>query len=189
MAASGISFENLIGIYNNRDKYVAVALRYLQDQEKAKDIFSESYASLLERREMLPDDPVKMSIYLMQTVKHKCLNEIKKDSVRNGKRRSITEEDINLLSDDNVTRHIIEKDIHKALKAAGLKMDKLTFDIYIYSRIEGLSHKELAEKFGITQNRVAKEIMKAGKVMEKVFKEYMHIFVMFMQLFPIYGSE
>ena len=189
MDETGISFDNLMKIWSDKEKYISVAKRYLQDSEKAKDIFSDSFAALLERREQLPDDAVKMSIYLMQTVKHKCLNELKRDYARLERRAAITEEDMLLLAEDNVTRHIIERDIMAAMQTAGLKIDKFTFDIYVASRVGGLSHKELSEKFAVTQNRIAKEIMKAGKIMEVLLKDYMHIFILFLMLFGLAGNE
>lgn len=39
MAETGISFDNLMKIWSDKEKYISVAKRYLQDSEKAKDIF------------------------------------------------------------------------------------------------------------------------------------------------------
>lgn len=170
------SYKVITDLYQDRDKFVSVAFRYLQNTEKARDVFSNSFASLLEKKDTLPDDPVKLRVYLMQTVKHKCLNELKHDMVRQ-KRENIYRMDSSLLADDNVTRNIIEKDIVRLLGDASLKMNRQAFDIYISSRFDGMSHKELAELYGITPNKVAKEIMKAGKIIERAMMDYLKIII------------
>ena len=72
--------------------------------------------------------------------------------------------------------------MRELMRNAGVKMKKLTFDIYVMSRFAGLSHKEIAEQYGITRNRVAKEIIKAGKVMEMLVSRYLHLLVLAVQL-------
>lgn len=44
MAESGLSSDILVGLYADRDRFIAVAFRYLQDMERAKDVFSDCYA-------------------------------------------------------------------------------------------------------------------------------------------------
>ena len=39
MASTGLSNDVLIGLYADKEKYVSVAFSYLQDMEKAKDVF------------------------------------------------------------------------------------------------------------------------------------------------------
>ena len=121
--------------------------------------------------------------YLMQTLKHRCLNEIRKDTVRQTTFRNLYDTDIDRLSDDNISRRILEKDIYAILADAGLKMEKLTYDIYVSSRIGGLSHKEIAKLYGLTTGRVAKEIMKATGIMDSVLKKYFLILMLLAMLY------
>ena len=164
------------------ERYVTVAFSYLHDREKARDIFSDCYAYILERRDVLDGDLAGMKGYLMQAVRHRCLDELRKDSVRQAAFRNLCREDEEYLADDNVTRRMEESDVRELMRNAGVKMKKLTFDIYVMSRFAGLSHKEIAEQYGITRNRVAKEIIKAGKVMEMLVSRYLHLLVLAVQL-------
>lgn len=58
-------------------------------------------------------------------------------------------------------------------------MGRRTFDIYTSCRIGELSHRELSKLFGITPNKVAKEIMKASAIMEKIISDYLKIIILF----------
>lgn len=183
MASTGLSNDVLIGLYADKEKYVSVAFSYLQDMEKAKDVFSDAFAYVYERKGTLDGDLPGMKAYLMQTLKHRCLNEIRRDTVRQTTFRNLYDTDIDMLSDDNISRRILEKDIYAILADAGLKMEKLTYDIYVSSRIGGLSHKEIAKLYGLTTGRVAKEIMKATGIMDFVLKKYFLILMLLAMLY------
>ena len=84
-------------------------------------------------------------------------------------------EDESLIPELDSMLQTAEKDIEDILDRAGTRMKRMTFDILVSSRLDGLSHKEIAEKYGISQGRVAKEIMHAMKIMKKLFKDYLHV--------------
>ena len=180
----GRTAELFFALYQEKDRYISVAMSYIQDMEKARDIVSmekardivsDSFAYMLERRESLPDDLPRLKGYLMLTVKHRCLDALKHLAARENALKNLYEADMEMLGNDNVTERIMEKDIEDILDRAGARMKRMTFDILVSSRLDGLSHKEIAEKYGITRGRVAKEIMHAMKIMEKLFKDYLHV--------------
>ncbi len=121
----------------------------------------------------------KMKIYMMQSIKHRCFDELKRDTVRQNTLKNLYDTDISLLSEDNVSQRIIENDFYKIIRNAGLKMKKFTMDIYTSSRLGDLSHKEIAALYNISTNRVAKEITKASKIMDTIIKDYLHVTVVF----------
>ena len=168
-----LTLDVLIPLYNEKERYVILADCYLNDREKAKDIVSDSFAYLLEHKDTLPDHPAQIKSYLLQVVKHKCLNEIKREGIKQNTYRNMYEIDVSVLSDDNVTRHIAESDVREIFSIAGGRMKDLTFQIYTSSRFGGLSHKELAKLYGITVNRIAKEISKENKIMGLIVKHYL----------------
>lgn len=174
---SGKRQDLVFSLYQERDRYIAVALSYVQDMEKARDIVSDSFAYLLEKLPVLPDDKSRIRAYLMLTVKHKCLDHLKHLAVKENALKNLYETDIEFLGNDNVTERIMERDIEEILSHAGTRMKRMTFDILVSSRLDGLSHKEIAEKYGISQGRVAKEIMHAMKIMKKLFKDYLHVII------------
>lgn len=181
MEAEGLSNDMLVSLYEDRERYVALAFRYIGDKEKARDIFSECFAYIFGRRQELSGDLPQMKAYMMQTVKCRCLDHIRLDSARRTSLKRLYEADEELLAEDTVSRKIAEWDLNKMLDAAGVRMDKLTFDVYVSSRLGGFPHKDIARIYGITQNRVAKEIMKAERIFRKIVKEYLHVFVIIIQ--------
>lgn len=171
----------LLSLYSEKERYVLLANHYLDDMEKAKDIVSESFIYMLEHKETISGDRARVRGYLLQTIKHKCLNELKREEVKQNVYRNMHDIDISILSDDNVTRHIANSDIHAILRMAGSRMKDRTLEIYTSSRLGGLSHKELAKIYGVTANHIAKEISKANKVMEMVIRNYFHVIVLIIQ--------
>ena len=63
--------------------------------------------------------------------------------------------------------------MREIMRLAGGRMKDLTLDIYTSSRFGGLSHKELAKLYGMTVNRIAKEISKANKIMGLIVRHYL----------------
>ncbi len=167
--------ELFFALYQEKDRYISVAMSYIQDMEKARDIVSDSFAYMLERKESLPEDLPRLKGYLMLTVKHRCLDALKHLAARENALKNLYEADMEMLGNDNVTEKIMERDMEWLLAQAGVRMKRQTFDILVSSRLEGMSHKEIAGKFGISEGRVAKEIMQAMKVLKKLFKDYLHI--------------
>ena len=174
---NGLSMNTFIPLYREKERYILLAFHYLNDMEKAKDIVSDSFIYLLEHRESLDDNPLKMKGYLLQTIKHKCLNELKRNRIREIAYKNILEVKMSVLSDESLTWNIAEKDIREVLRLAGGKMKKETLDIYVSSRFGDLSHKELSKLYGMTVNRIAKEISKASKIMHEIVRKYLHIII------------
>lgn len=181
MEAEGLSNDMLVSLYEDRERYVALAFRYLGDKEKARDIFSECFAYVFGRRGELSGDLPGMKAYLMRTVKCRCLDELRLDTARKASLKSLYEADAELLAEDTVSGKVARLDLNRMLDAAGMRMDKLTFDVYVSSRLGGFPHKDIARMYGITQNRVAKEIMKANRIFLKIVREYLHVIVFFIQ--------
>lgn len=179
MENRGLSQELIIKLYmENVERFISIAFRYLGDREKARDIVSECYEYIIKRKESLTGGMAEIKTYLFLMVKSKCLDEIRIDTARKENLKNLYEADLGRLSDDNVSRKMIEWDIRKVLEKAGMKMSKRTFDIYVSSRFGGLSHKELAKLYGVAQSRVAKDISKANKIVQMVVKEYLHIIIL-----------
>ena len=145
-----MSDDILLGLYRERERYIAVAFRYLQDREKARDVFSDSYAYVLEHRHTLTGDLTKMKIYLMQTVKHKCLDAMRHDDAARKACANLYENSIRMLPGDNITQNVIRQDIYTLIRDTGNKISRRTLDIYVSRKFHGLSHKELAGRIGRT---------------------------------------
>lgn len=167
--------DTVLSLYREKERYILLANHYLNDMEKAKDIVSDSFIYMLEHKETISGDKARIKGYLLQIVKHKCLNALKREEIKQNVYRNMYDIDISILSDDNVTRHIANSDIKAILRIAGSRMKDRTLEIYTSSRIKGLSHKELSKMYGMTVNHIAKEISKANKIIEMVIKNYLHV--------------
>ena len=180
MENQGLSNDVIITLYTeNVERFESIAFRYLRDREKARDIVSECYEYVLNRKDSLSGSLAEMKTYLLLMIKDRCLNEIRLDTARRERLKDLFEADSDRLSDDNVSRRMVEWDMRKVLETAGSKMQKRAFDIYVSGKIGGLSYKELAKLYGVTQNRVSKDMYKANKIIQTVIRDYLHIITVF----------
>ena len=77
---------------------------------------------------------------------------------------------LNVLSDDNVTRRIAENDMREIMRLAGGRM------------------KDLTKIYGLTVNRIAKEITKANRIMELLVRNYLDIIPVVFLLTAVFSA-
>lgn len=177
MAEKG-QFDIITNLYKERNRYIDIACSFIHDRDAAKDIISDCYIALLEHPQchLLDADAIKGFMY--RSVKNRCLNELKRLSVKEIVYHNLHNAEIRYASDDSTTRRIIRNDIKSCLDEAGLKMKKRTFDIFVSSRVAGLSNKELAQLYNLSKGQISKELSKASEIMEAVFSKYLYILLL-----------
>lgn len=78
--------------------------------------------------------------------------------------------------------------MREIIRLAGGRMKDLTLEIYTSSRFGGLSRKELAKIYGLTVNRIAKEITKANRIMELLVRNYLDIIPVIFLLTAVFSA-
>ncbi len=140
----------------------AHALKYLKDVDDAKEIVHQAFIKLWETRQTI-DMNQNVRAYLYMTVTNLSLNYI-----RDNKKFVSTEEVFDWNVRPESFEDLAEKnELTEALIAAVDSLPPKMRQIFVLSRFDGLSHKEIAQKLGISVKTVENQIGRALKKLRK----------------------
>lgn len=141
---------------------------YLGDTAVSEDMVQEIFVYLWENRKTLS---IQGSIksYLFQSVKHKCLNELKHLKVKERHRSYIHQsewhdKDVHLLFETAEIREIIQQKIEQ--------MPAKRREVYQKSRVEGLTYQQIAQELNLSIKTVENHM---GLALQYLRKELKHL--------------
>ena len=133
---------------------VYFANQYLKNEDESIEIVNDSFMAIWERRESLKlDDSVKA--YLYTTVRNKCLNTIKRV---NPEQYSHDVSTISLGSAITVQHDMEAEETAEKLNKAIEKLPPRCKEVFLLSRKEGLSYKQIAQALDLTVKTVENQI-------------------------------
>jgi RNA polymerase sigma-70 factor (ECF subfamily) len=135
------------------------AAKALRGKQEAEDVVQDVFLSLWNRRKELNIEG-SLAAYLQTSIRYKAIHYIEKNITRRDYLALLTETAVNTLPDSvEMQLHLkeIQQTIHQVVAGMPPKMQ----EVYRLSRQEHLSHKEIAEKLGITTETVKKHIQHA----------------------------
>lgn len=173
-------FEILFRTYYKR--LCAYAVSFVSQNDLAEDIVTDVFLKLWEKRETL-NVPESVSSYLFQSVKNSCINYLNREKNR---KNTISENEINLLnlkikypvSDKYPLTDLIGQELEEKIRTEIEKLPEQCREIFYLSRFEELSHKEIAEKLGISENTVKVQIYRALIKLRAGLKDYLPILIL-----------
>jgi RNA polymerase sigma-70 factor (ECF subfamily) len=175
-----IDFENIYLAYFSKMKYFAKI--YILSDEEAENIVQDVFMDLWKRRDVLTM-PVNLIAYLFTSVKNKCLNYLRHQTVHQEASVQIQKEhhlamkaSLNSLEifDQNV---FLEEDMTKVLEKALGSLSERCRRIFIMNKIEGKKQKEIAAELGISVNTVETQMGMAYKKLRNELKDYLPLFL------------
>ena len=165
MALSETEFEKL---FKTKFKPLAIyAYKYLKDTDLAKEIVHQAFIKLWQNRQNI-DMNNNVSAYLYRTVNNLSLNYIR-DRKKFVSTEEIFEWDVAPTDFENIA---VRNEVTQAIVAAIDKLPPKMREVFILSRYENMSHKEIAQKLGISTKTVENQINKALKRLRKDLKIY-----------------
>lgn len=181
MSPHKITSEELLSLNESKSGYVLLALSYLNDRAQAEDIFQESLLYMLENMATIEVNDIRW--YFSRVILNKCLYHLRqaRNQARirdNMKNAAIISENISILSDIASEVTVFNADLDGCLDECRRSLSPQAYDIFIDSKIGGLSYKDIAEKYGITMRRVTSEMQCALAVFRRVFRDYWFLFVL-----------
>lgn len=155
----------------------AQAVSYVSELDIAQSLVQDCFIKLWEKR--LESGCIEnLSSYLSLMVRNQCIDYLRKQkSLTELHKKSYTEEETDGASDALIYREFEEK-----LVAALANLPERTRIAFEYSRFEGLSYHEIAEKMGISTKAVEALISRALKILRLELKEYLPIAIMLYKL-------
>lgn len=173
-----LTSEDIRSIYTERTRYLMIARSYVHDDAATEDIFHDGMLFLLENRDRLEIQNIRP--YFMRIIISRCLNHLsqrrRQGEIREGIRETILEyESVAVNSGRSGDRMALMSEMEDRLEECRRQLSPLCYDIFMASRLSGLSHKEIADRFGVTARQVNTEMQKALKVFRGEFKEYLNL--------------
>jgi RNA polymerase sigma-70 factor (ECF subfamily) len=148
-------------------KYLVVtAYQYVKEDHLAKDMVQEIFCDLWHRREEVTIDNPKA--FLRQSVVYKCLATIRKNSRVNLEEDSLT---IQNESKKYVDEEVSFNEVNAFIKKVVSELPERCREVFELSRYEQLSHKEIAERLGISKKTIENQMTKALKTLRNALKE------------------
>lgn len=165
IAGDESTFTAVYELYS--EKVYRLAYRFLKDKDQSEEIVQETFINFWLGREKL-DPGGDLWLYLYVISKRQSLNSLRKIG------RSLVLVDkllqqigeLQNTTEENIITHDLEHYIEKAI-------DKLPHQqqlVFKLSRIEGLSHKEIADQLQISPNTVKNHMAEALKTLKKHLK-------------------
>ncbi|MGV8092665.1 MAG: RNA polymerase sigma-70 factor [Mangrovibacterium sp.] len=179
-------FEILFRTYYMR--LCAYAAGFVSQNDLAEDIVTDVFLKLWERRETLSISE-SVSSYLFQSVKNACINYLNREKSR---KYTVSENEVKLLnlkityhiSDKYPLNDLIGRELEEKIRTEIDKLPEQCREIFYLSRFEDLSHKEIAERLGISENTVKVQIYRALIKLRSGLKDFLPvIFLQFPDFF------
>lgn len=177
------TFNHLFTNYKGR--FVHFARTYVDDKMIAEDIAVDSLMYYWENRKKLHDHS-NIPAYILTVVKHKCLDHL---------RHLRTQEDFAEYLQSSETRKlqlriatleacnpekIFSDELQSLVDKTLNTLPEQTREIFIRSRYNNQSHKEIAEALGISTKAVEFHVTKALKIFRMALKDYLPLFLCFL---------
>lgn len=176
-ATDFISIENLRKgdqqtfeqVYNHYSSQVyRLAFRFLKDKAQSEEIVQETFIKLWLNRHKL-DVSGNLWLYLYVIAKRLSLNELRKISQSEELSAQLL---LNITEAHNHTEEeILAADMEKFTESVLNKLPNQQQTIFRLSRVEGLTHQQIAEKLGISPNTVKNHMVEALKNIKNQLKD------------------
>ena len=150
----------------------AQANSYVKDLDKAQSLVQDCFVKLWNNRNEL-DKVNRLAPYLTLMVRNRCIDHLRKEKSIESLNHSEHMEESDIHTENTVNFHEFEERLIVAL-AALPERSRMAFE---YSRFEGLSYNEIAERMDITPKAVERLISRALKSLRKNLKEFLPVII------------
>ena len=179
----GNSFNDIYTSYYKKSFFFAKS--YVHNDLVAEDIASEALIRLWERIKMENIEEKYVLPLLLTILKNKALDYLKHEEVRRAAFESMADwqqrelfirvSALEACNPDEIFSEEVEAIVHQTLSA----LSEQTRQVFILSRFENKSNKEIAEEMEISVKGVEYHISKALKALRVTLKDYLPLFYFF----------
>jgi RNA polymerase sigma-70 factor (ECF subfamily) len=148
--------------------------------DEAEEVVQGTFIGFWEKRENLQIE-TSLKAYLYRSVRNSCLNEIKRQKVRQVHAQAVLQQEVQVAeaSDHDALKIELEDRIHHAIQTLP-EQCRLIFKM---SRFEELKYQEIADQLGLSIKTVENQIGKALKVLREQLKDYLPMIIVLMKGF------
>lgn len=174
------SFNQLYKEYH--PQFVRFANTYVRDNLVAEDVTTEAIIYYWENRFKLENES-NIAAYILTVIKHKCLNYLRHLQIHeeySESMRAYSQWELNTrisTLEACEPQELFTIEIQEIVRQTLKNLPEQTKKIFLMSRYENKSHKEIAEQLRISTKGVEFHINKALKVLRVSLKDYYPLFI------------
>ncbi|MCD7941905.1 MAG: RNA polymerase sigma-70 factor [Bacteroides intestinalis] len=161
------AFCELYATYKNRLIYFA--MRFLKSREYAEDVFQDAFTVVWQSRRFINPD-ASFSPYLYTIMRNRILNQLRNAANEEKLKESILSQALDYTEDTK--REVMLNDLKSLISHALQQLTPRQREIFEMSREAQLSHKEIADKLGISINTVQEHISTSLKLIRTYLIKY-----------------
>ncbi len=161
------AFCELYVTYKNRLIYFA--MRFLKSREYAEDVFQDAFTVVWQSRRFINPD-ASFSSYLYTIMRNRILNQLRNAANEEKLKESILSQALDYTEDTK--REVMLNDLKSLISHALQQLTPRQREIFEMSREAQLSHKEIADKLGISINTVQEHISTSLKLIRTYLIKY-----------------
>lgn len=166
-----------------RSHFVNIAFSYIRDLDAARDIVTDSFVYLWERRNnMASHSNIKGYVYCC--VRNRCnsylrekLTHLKATDELSKAAQWRLQSSLDSLGNDEIYNRLFQNEVAAIFRKELARMPAQTRAIFLASRDENLTYQEIAARFGIPVRRVTSEIQTALHTLRLALKDFLVIFL------------
>lgn len=156
------AFCVLYALYKNR--IIAFIYGFIKSKEVAKDLFQDTFVSLWQNRTFI-ESGTSFSSYLFSITRNRVYNYMRDEAFHQRILETVHAESSELTNETSQT--IIVNDLNQHIQKAMNALSPKQREIFLMSRQQNLSHKEIAKKLNISVNTVQQHIYLSLKIVKK----------------------
>jgi RNA polymerase sigma-70 factor (ECF subfamily) len=170
-----------------RMRFIRFASGYLRDDHLAEDFVVDSMMTFWLRRAELPAD-TNPPAYVLTVLKNKCidyLRRLRRDQafVEHQTKEQVWDLNTRIASlEDFIPDEVFTQEIQEIVTKAVAELSEETRQVFLLSRRQGLSHREIAARMGITEKGVEYHITKVNRLLRSALKDYLSVAVLLFYL-------
>lgn len=172
------AFSELYIRYKDKLSYFCLSL--LKSKEEANDIVQEIFIRIWESRSFINPE-LSFSSFLYTMARNRIMNYYRDMDIDTKVKEILATREITV--EETTESHIIYSEYQEILQAAIEQLPPQRKKIFNMSRIENMSHKEIATELGISVNTVQEHISEALKFIKLYFNKHADLTISL--LFPL----
>lgn len=144
------------------------AFTYLNNKESAEDVVQSAFTSLWTTKATFSDEE-HAKLFLYKSIKNACINELKRESLKQNVLSNILQQDTEMLDEDTSTG-IIRAEIYKKILVAISDLPPKCGEIFRLAYIECLKNEEIAAHLSLSIHTVKAQKINAKKILKEKLK-------------------
>lgn len=150
--------------------FVLFAATLLEERVLCEDIVQSVFLKCWTDRERLAIE-TSLKSYFLKAIRNRCLDEIRHRRIVREHVSSVVSQ--NVLEDVDTENYILYADLESHLRKALAKLPVPCRKVFEMNRLQGLKHKEIAERLDVSVRTVEARLGKALELLGKYLKDFL----------------